>query len=242
MICAKQKSPASMASRRKNKSLIASNRSAIRSSPRTRAPAARTRGADPRRWEEGACDAGPGEAGDSEAVGVAVAFGGAKGSFCAMTKEAAAAAGGTVGAVCSAAWRGNATVSEARQSFHSRVAMGGEVALPSNGLSKTAKLTSFPAGTLASEVRIRSSWLRNNASAAASVVPNGARYTYSRYVSGRACVRSCSRLKTIFEAVGGCDGCGGCTGCDGCGCSGGSGCGCDGLGTAAGGRKLPELP
>jgi hypothetical protein len=89
-------------------------------------------------------------------------------------------AGGTVGAVYAAPWRGKATVSEARQSFHSSVAMGGEVALPSNGLSKTARLTSFPAGMFASDVRMRSSWLRKRASAAASVVPGGARYTYSR--------------------------------------------------------------
>jgi hypothetical protein len=84
------------------------------------------------------------------------------------------------GPAAAAGRRGNATNASPRQSFHVNVASGGVGGFPWNATSKTARFTSFPGGKRATDVRTSSNWALSSVSAAASVVPGGTRYTYSR--------------------------------------------------------------
>src|SRR5579859_71257 len=97
--------------------------------------------------------------------------------------------------------RGNWMRGAPRQSFHVSVARGGTGGLPVNVTSKTPRFTSLPGGTRSSDERTSSSCVTSSVSPAASLVPCGTRYTYSRYVSGIDSVASCSRLKMICDAT-----------------------------------------
>src|SRR5579859_2613386 len=152
----KQKSPPSIESRTKCRSCIASNRSAIRSSPRKRrggppplvltGPARREENAPP--GVTGVAKAGAPVSGEAEAAGGADGVGGAGGADAgeyapdalAETGDAAVAtaAGGGAGVLAGLGGgaeaggdrRGNWTSGPPRQSFQLSVAMGSVVGLP----------------------------------------------------------------------------------------------------------------